>query len=134
MTPSRSCLTDFSASFLIVDELEAPLQPSRIRSVGTSTWFHDNKYNVDSEVDDNNVDHHVDDNHVDNAMMTNVDDKNLDWEALPHGGSSSVVLHILQRLGALSYMVMTMMMMLMLMMMMINIYNGEVYICLYVCM
>ena len=38
ITPRRSCLTAFCASFPIVDELEAPLQPNKIRSVGTSTW------------------------------------------------------------------------------------------------
>ena len=74
MTPRRSCLTDFSASFLIVVELEAPLQPSRIRSVGTSTWLGD-------KGDENDNDD---------------DDTNLDGEALPHGGASCVVLHILQ--------------------------------------
>ena len=86
MTPSKSCLTDFSASFLIVVELEAPLQPSRIRSVGTSTWLDDND---DDDDDDNEA--------------NDGDDMNLNWKALPHRGASSVVLHILQRLGALSY-------------------------------
>ena len=85
MTPSKSCLTDFSASFLIVVELEAPLQPSRIRSVGTSTWLDEN------DVDD------------DDNVANDGDDMNLNWKALPHRGASSVVLNILQRLGALLY-------------------------------